>query len=411
MILQKYLRPLKRISYEQIFETIEDRTGLIGIKTFTNSVIIPRGQIEGIKECGNANTIIDDIDYCCDIIPTEQKCKQETVVYAGYYRHQWGHFLFNSTARLWWISQNYHQLSSIDKIVFIGADGESTQIDNNFKEFFELLGILEKVNIITNSESYNKIIVPDISFEHDVFFAREMLSVFHDIRKAALRNNQNYITKYKNIFITRSGLKKSNKQEINIQNLDNHFSQNGYKVIFPEKIKLSELIQILEYAENIITISGSTAHNLIFSNEKSNKFILERCAHNNVFQINISKMAEQRIYHIDAFLSPTIPIPTGNVFFYYPTQQFNRFLEDYEFIPFSEKEIKNMTSVRALYRFLTSYKKQSGYIIGLKGDFCELESIAEAYSETLQIYNYCLKYSPWKYFLKLFISKLKKLIK
>lgn len=413
MYKQIYLRPLKQVTYENIFKQIKDRTGLIGIKTFNDSTIVPRGQIVGITNSANDNTIIDDIDYCCDIIPAEQECNQETVLYAGYYRHQWGHFLFNSTARLWWIAQDYQRLSRIDKFIFIATEGESTLIDGNYREFFYFLGILDKIHIIKNKESYKTIIVPDISFEHDVFFAREMLSVFNNIRSAVFReiNNHVNINEYKNIFITRSGLKRAKNREINISNLDQLFSRNGYKIIHPECLKLSELILILENAENIVSISGSTAHNFIFSNEKSNKYILERCAQNNVFQINITKMTKQNVLHIDAFLSPTIPIPTGNVFFYFPTNQLNRFIEDYKLIPFSKQEIKNMTSVKKVYRFLASYKKQCGYILGLHGDFLELEPIAEAYSETLQLYNNCLKNSQIKYYLKVFLRKLKNLIK
>lgn len=395
---QKYLRPLKRKCYDYIYDHIEDRTGKIGVKILTDSTIVPRGQIVGIKEIADSHTVIDDIDYCCDIIPTDRECKPETVLYAGYYRHQWGHFLFNSTARLWWLIQDMQRLSEIDKIVFIAADNEPALIDGNYKEFFKLLGILDKIHIINSPEAYKTIIVPDLAFEHDVFFSKEMLSIFDFVRSSALISNKTKT--YKKIFISRSGLKNAEKNEVNIKCLDNLFSKNGFEIIHPERLKLGELIVLLENAEGIISVSGSTSHNLIFANEKSNKFILERSAQNNVFQINISKMAGQQILHIDSFLTPTLLIPTGKVFFYYFTEAFNRFIEEQGFEAPSEKEISKLSSARRVYQFLSAYKKECGYLLGLNEDFNELESIEEAYNDSVEVLGFCLKSTPLKYYLR-----------
>lgn len=404
---QPYLRPKKYESLKSVESSLIDRSGNLKVQYFGNSMIIPRGQIVGIQNMASDETIIDDIDYCCDIVPSTEKCEDCTVLYAGYFRHQWGHFLLNSTARLWWIVQSPDNLKEIDKIIFIATPGESVEIDGNFREFFHLLGIIDKIEIIHSTKGYRNIIVPDIAFEHDRFYAREIMAVFERVRDAALMSNTYNKIENKKIFLTRSKLPKANFREVNLKYFDNVFSRNGFQIIYPEQLSLSELISLMDSCSDIISVSGSTAHNLIFAPKGSSTYVIERAAPINLFQANISLLTGQPIHYIDAFLYPSIPIPSGNVFYYYPTCQFSRFMADNAYESFNEKEFVRFQKARNVYKFLFSLRLQSGYVMALDGNALQLEAIAEAYADTLNTLGNILSSTPLKRVLRAILHPVK----
>lgn len=408
-----YLRPKKKIALRHVEESLKDMTGKLSVRVFENSVIQPRGQIVNIQETKNPQTIIDDIDYCCDIVAVETVEDEATVLYGGYYRHQWGHFLLNTTARLWWLFENKENPDSIDKIVFISTPGESDKIDGNYKEFFQLSGIYDKIEIISSPKSYAKIIVPDISFEHDRFYAKEMNKVFEKIKS----NSETGVglgikTTGKKIFLTRTQLQGAENKEFNLGYFDQLWADNGFEVIAPEKVSLKELVMILNGAETIVSVSGSTAHNLMFASSRSSVVIMERVATINDFQVGISKLKGQDVTYIDCFLYPLIPVATGNVFYYFPTRFFNDFIRDRELKYFDNNDLERIKSIRNVFRFFSSYEKQSGRFIGLSGNGYDLESIEEAYSETAGIYGEAMKSkSLTKLKIKKLIRRLKKILK
>lgn len=410
---QPYLRPHKRVALRHVEDSLEDRTGRLFVKEFNNATIIPRGQIVNIQKFKNENTVIDDIDYCSDIIPSETKANDITILYGGYFRHQWGHFLLNTTARLWWLVESEKNLDLIDKIVFISTPGESDKIDGNYKEFFQLLGIYEKIEVIDSPKSYSKIIVPDISFEHDVFYAKEMIQVFEKLKENCSVNDiPDDYKNYKKIFLTRSQLNGAGNKEFNLVYFDKFWEDNGFRVIAPEKLSLRHLISIFNQAETIVSVSGSTAHNLIFAPRETSLIIMERVAPINYFQIGISKMLEQDVIYIDSFLYPLVPIPTGNVFYYYPTQLFNKYSNDNNLKYFDNKDLIKLSRFKTIFKFFSSYKKQSGHYWGLSDNEYDLKSIEETYSETANIYEEVMKSRNYLRFrIKKFLTQLKNKIK
>lgn len=410
---QIYLRSKKRAALKKIEEGLEDLTGKLSVKIYKNSAIKPRGQIINIQQSKNQYTVIDDIDYCSDIIPCETPNEEITILYGGYFRHQWGHFLLNSTARLWWLIENQTNMALIDKIIFISTPGEKDCIDGNYREFFELLGIFDKIEIIKNSNSYQKIIVPDISYEHDKFYAKEMIGVFNKIKEnSSLCGTSNNYKEFKKIFLTRSKLPGAKYKEFNLFLFDNLWEDNGFKVIAPEKVPLKQLVQILKQAEIIVSVSGSTAHNLVFASSEASITIMERVATINDFQIGISKIFKQNIRYVDCFLYPIIPIPTGNVFYYFPTSLFQNFFNDKKLKFFNDKILKKFYRNRNVFKFFSSYKKQSGHFLGLSDNTYDLESIAEAYLETSHIFGEAMKSeSYFQFLLKKSLSKLKRILK
>lgn len=397
---QPYLRKLKYEKFEYFREKIIDRTDKLSIKIIENASLTPLGQKPGISLSHEENIIVDDCDFYCKVENTQSISSSETVMYGGYYRHQWGHFLLNTTGRLWWLFED-NNLNKINKIIFFSLDGEDS-LDGNYKEFFKLLGILDKIIITRKISSFKKIYIPEISFEHDVYYSRQTLLWVEKI-KSSLKKDIKESESYDKIFLTRTALPCSNKKEVNLNYFDNLFERNGYKVISPEKLSLSSLIRIICCSKEIVTVSGSGAHNLIFASLDTKTVILERVATNNLYQINMEMMTRLNSIYVDSFLTPFIPVSTGRVFFYYPSSLLMKFIKENLYHSFLDSEIKKMKGLGPVKRFLKEYRHQSGLFIGL--DDNQLSPINEAYKETLEIYGTFLTEWRLKYYLKKFLKR------
>ena len=139
---------------------------------------------------------------------------------------------------------------------------------------------------------------------------------------------------------------------------------------------------------------------------------MERVATINYFQIGISKMLGQDVRYLDCFLYPIIPIPTGNVFYYFPTPLFQNFIKDKKLKFFSDKTLIKFYRPGKVFKFFSSYKKQSGHFLGLSTNSYDLESIAEAYLETTHFFGNAMKSEGYlKFVIKKSLSKLKRTLK
>ena len=92
--------------------------------------------------------------------PAEKKeYRDETVVYCGYLVNHWGHFLIEGVTRLWYFLEND---PGVDKYVFFLDENEEREIRANYREFLELLGIWEHLEIINTPTTYREVIVPEL---------------------------------------------------------------------------------------------------------------------------------------------------------------------------------------------------------------------------------------------------------
>lgn len=288
-----------------------------------------------------------------------------------------------TTARLWWPLRE-ENIDKWDKIIIVCDEGENICLKDNYLELFDLLGIADRIEIIDKPTAYQEIIVPDIAYEHDVYYSSEMMETVRAIVSAALNKYSVCEQPGKPLFFTRSKIKKSKHNEVNVDILDRVFSNNGYEVIAPEKLSLSELIFKMNIAPEIITFSGSLAHNLIFAPKTARLYILERSAINNTFQISINLMTKPDLRLIDSFHLPLFAPFTGKVFLHYPTEQFIRFAEDkgLDITPFLN--IRNHKR-RTLKLYLKGYKREYGRLLGFEHETTtQISAIKEAYDDALK---------------------------
>lgn len=384
-----YLRPKKAGCFRTVWNSYENRTGSLGIKTMTDVTLRAMGQRPGIEVTDRR--FIDDCDYYAECVDDRRERDtaiphiEGSVLYAGYMRKSWGHFLMNSTARLWPLFQS--DSPQFDKIIFFAEDNTVKEPKGNFREFLSLLGILDRCVILSEGiYHFDRLTVGDISLEMGIYYSEEFLRPFELVRKSVIdifaeRDEKNLV---KGIIMARSRWNNNDAMQINIKEIEQLFKANGYETVSPETLSLSELIIRMHYAREVVSFSGSTAHNILFADGSKPLIILERCGYNNVYQIGIMKLMQGIATTIDCFYQPLFVSSTDNLTIYGITDELRRFitdrgmlLQDVRLNPHTEFE-----------RYLKIYRRHYGYGPGINTwETEQIDAIFEAYFNSRHRYS------------------------
>lgn len=219
----------------------------------------------------------------------------QKVVYCGYMVKHWGHFLVEAVTRLWYFLESDN---TIDKYVFFIDENQAREIKGNYREFFELLGIWNKLDFINVPTKYREVIVPESSFFFHKFYSEQFLNIYNTVIRNVPADLQ--YERPTKIYFSRSQLHKALGMEFGMEMLDDFFRKNGFTILYPEKVPLRQMIHYLQNCDVVATLSGSLPHNMLFGKMGQQLIVIERCILNNDFQTNINYMKQLRATHIDA---------------------------------------------------------------------------------------------------------------
>lgn len=286
--------------------------------------------------------------------------RDEEVVYCGYFKKHWGHFLVDCTNRLWFFMKN---TKKVDKYIFFIEEDTSVEIIGAYKEFFELLGIWDKVEFVNKPTQFKSIVVPQSSFcrQEKKWSIQNYLRVFDVIARSAVKNinvNKRKEISGMNIFLTRSSLDKAKQTELGLDMLDSFFRNNGYKVLAPETLSLTEQIVYLQEAKTVACCSGTLPHNMLFAHNGARLEIVERNALNNDTQPYISKMRELEVVHIDGNFS-IYPVELAyGPFIYGFSKSLKQFAKDMNYC-LPDKRYQEKKYYRQLFKnYIKKYKME-----------------------------------------------------
>ena len=281
--------------------------------------------------------------------------RDEKVVYCGYMVNHWGHFLIEGVTRLWYFME---QDDTIDKYVFFLDENEQREIQGNYREFLQLLGIWEKLEFINQPTTYRQVIVPELGIHMRHAYTPKLLKVFDAVAEN-VQPDPSWEAPEK-IYYSRSQFQKGQQFEFGFDALDNFFEKNGYTILYPEKVPLGRMIHYIRSCKVVATPSGTLPHNMLFATQGQKLEIFERLTINNDNQTDINRLRDLDVVYIDAH------IPIYSVGFAGPsimayTPEFARFAEDQGYQPpdakyLTKKHYKNcfihyMKSYQDLYRY------------------------------------------------------------
>ncbi len=349
-----YLRSYKAAVYKMACRNEFSQKKELTYKVYENAVILPFKAIPGERFFGNGGVVDSFGKYVSKpdfLIKTsygyhEVLYKNEKVVYCGFLYLFWGHFLMDMIVRCWYF---LGKDDSIDKYVFIVKRGlKDFELQGNFRHFFRLLGMEEKIEFISEPTQYREVVIPQVSYRLGEYYSIQYKAIFSHVIENALREYSGESLEYKKVFFTRS---KATEKGIGIEMLNDFFQKNGFEVIAPELLDLTQMIYMLQNAEVVATFSGTAAHNLLFFREYGQVIILERTSQNNLYQVDVNRMMNLNVTLVDSnlMLCPTNYGDGPHLFFW------NKYFD--EFVTHGDYQIpdKKFKSKEYIHNILEGY--------------------------------------------------------
>ena len=305
----------------------------------------------------------------------------KSVVYLGNYFKQWGHFLLDSCSRCWYCLEN----DNIEAFILLVNEQESFTLANNYKEFFNLLGIYDKIIFVNKPTKFKEVIIPQVGARKAEYYSLEQGRVFDKIINSAL-SIPHESECYSGLYLSRTKLKKNEYGENEILKF---FKRNNFKIIYPENESLTKLIQLMANADVCASASGSGASNiLLFSKPGKNVLLLERLAIPDAYLIGSYKMRSISLTIIDSNIS-IFPVTAGGGPFIY---SYNKYLDSWaKDNNYTQVKIKKGIYINRIVRkYINKYMDTYPKYIDKWITVDLYDAVKEAYDETYKDYGYAV---------------------
>lgn len=418
----RYLRPLKAAAlkrqYEADYKSVESPSVWHG----TNATVVPVEKIDQFNWIGQGGVfnsegrcVAESIGECCVQPGSARKAemyRDEKVVYCGYLIHHWGHFLMEGAARLWYFLEND---TSIDKYVFVLDAGEKRDIQGNYKEFFTLLGIWDQLEIINQPVTYREIVVPELAFHRFGHYSPKFLDIFDSIVKHVSAPEKTFPKK---IYMSRCALPKHKDVDFGFEAIDDFFQRNGYKILYPEQLSLSEMICYIQAADTVGAVSGSLLHNAMFAQQGKHLVVAERCAIIDDWLPPMVRIKELHITPVDTNI-PIYTVAMSGPFIMGYNDLVEQYARDHGLVPPSPQYLNKKYLRSCFVGYMKSYQDLYRYRIFMEQYLLpEMDYHLEAYEYGCNFYGEYLRGEKpflwhhyfeihyWKQFAKRFLKHL-----
>ena len=276
--------------------------------------------------------------------------RDQKVVYCGYMINQWGHFLIEGVCRLWYFLE---QDSTIDKYIFFLDENEQREIRGNYRELLELLGIWDKIEFINKPITYREVLVPELALRCLTYYSPKLREMFDVIADNVVPDPS--WQPLEKIYYSRSQFSKGIPFEFGYDLLDDFFAKNGYTILYPEKVPLSQMIFYIRNSKVVASLSGSLPHNMFFARNGQTVEIVERCTINDDNQVDVNRIRDLHVVPIDANI-PIYPINFVGPFIMGYTPELQHFAEDNGYCAPDPKYLTEKYYKKCFINYMKAYK-------------------------------------------------------
>lgn len=394
---QRFLRPAKRIALNKWYESGFKRVDTLNTYSYEDATILPlRKTPQDGVQFGRGGVIADGEYISHSGIEgrvggyygfQDAECSDSRVVYCGALIRHWGHFLVESVSRLWYSLKGD---TSVDKYVFISNSSnfpDKDHVRGNYREFLELLGVWDKIEILTKPTRYKEVLIPELGYSRKYYYSNEYKAIFQKVTEEALKMCHIEGGKNERVFLSRSQCARA---DVGLDMLDHYFSKNCFKILFPEELSLHEMIWYLQDAETCAAESGTLPHNFLFCQDGKDCVIVERQTTVNEIQANVDIIKSLNVTYIDGhFLLYPTSAGFGPYFICY-NSWFDHFTKERGYSAPEQQYLSDTYLRRNLRRFFSLYEKAYGYQWGFE---CWQLMYADAYYEAYE--DTCKQLGPY----------------
>jgi hypothetical protein len=178
-------------------------------------------------------------------------------LYLGTFYNHYGHFITESLSRFWW----REAADSFDHLVAYGFlhNNGRVHVQRFHRHMTGILGIpLKRMHLLTAPVRFEEIVVPEQLFvfnSHVNVRARDIYGRIAERHRTGAPSGR--------IFLTRSVHPRA--RLANAHGVEDVFASFGFRVIYPEEIKIGRQLDYYANSEIIAGLSGSGMHNCLFS--------------------------------------------------------------------------------------------------------------------------------------------------
>lgn len=237
---------------------------------------------------------------------TDAVCREETVIYMGFYNPCWGHAITDNLKKLWFLktAECKQFIKDGAKLIYLTIDNQS--MPSYIHRLFELAEVdLSSFELITDLSKFKRIIIPDNSFIADNgqrYFTRQYVETISEIKSNSKPED---IECPEKIYFTRTKLK--NNRDIGEESIERVFRKKGYIIIAPEQHTVDTQIQMLMHCKSFAATEGSISHNTVFCKAGTGVAIIRKCNDVNKYQMAVNEVADVDVTYIDAHHSTRVP--------------------------------------------------------------------------------------------------------
>lgn len=387
-----YCRPCKARDLEESTRKFRKREDL-SVQEYEQAIILPVKRFAGDAVLFGRGGVVDAEGTYVSLSSIEQRLEgaypvqntcfvDERVVYCGYLINHWGHFLIEGVSRLWYYLTHPEH---VDRYVFISEIEGVTEARANYRAFFELLGIMDKVVVINQPTRYRSVIVPERAYGYREYYTQQYKQIFDCVAQAALAKREKYPVSEK-VFFSRSRFPKAQAYEAGLDMLDNYFANNGYEIIYPEQLSLEEMICRIRGAKWCASESGSTPHNMLFAADGQKLIVVERQSVINNVQSDIDAVKALDVTYIDGHYT-IYPVPAGGgPFFLAYNDLFRKFTQEMKYCDPNPCFTDEAYIRKCVKHYMKAYRKDFGELLGMEQwHLFYAEALYEAYTDSCKV--------------------------
>lgn len=325
------------------------------MKQYKNAVFVPRGDKDSsmglYEESGNFISCSGKRIYGSSEYSEGKKLERndltslgkidDPVIFGGYLRGHYGHFLIDEISRFWWIIEHKEWL---DRKVVICINGE--KLPSFYYETFQLMGI-SNICIVTENTILKEVLVPEFSYVPEHYICDLYQKTFWEIMKQVPDEKE-----CEKIYLSRRHFaRKHHSIEMGERVVEDIYKKNGYKIIYPEELSMTEQLSYYKSCKVLVSTNGSLAHNILWCSVSTKQVILKRFDEHNLHQMAIEELRENKAFKIDCFVKGSSHAESC----YNITDEFKDYMKK-ENIKYSSTHIANFMN-RILFEVIVVLKK------------------------------------------------------
>jgi len=254
----------REIKIKQRFRQVEIRGGTPGVSIVEDAIYVPeeltgkgaqRGEI--VQSLLESSAVADD-QYEHEI--------NEEVVYLGWLFDHFGHFLMQSLARTWFLTD----VSPSVRVVFDPPSRSSRQSAGWMQRILEAFGVPpERILVLDAPTRLRRLIIPEPLFEprgiaHDhVVRAHEAMA--RPYQAVAERIAADTTPSEQPVYLSRRLLPPSQRTIVGEEELEEVLRANGFRIAHTETMTFEDQVRLVNEHVDIFSNAGSAAHNVLFA--------------------------------------------------------------------------------------------------------------------------------------------------